>query len=184
MRPYHVASRVGLNPGGHAVVPCPGARCHGNYQIAQMDWYGGDNRKWRVPRAKVRSDIYDAVSVLGISPCGWSPGETVPRWCRGGFAPPRLMLCRRSYHDRAPGGRTCLRPVLAGACARRSCCRATRHASRSPMQCARCRRNRVGRPVLLHRDASRLCRSCTDCDPAVNPNRHPPERTVPPLPCS
>ena len=134
----------------------------GNYQIAQMGWYGGENRKWRVPRAKVRSDIYDAVSVLGISQCGSSPGETVPRRCRGGFAPPRPMLCRRSYHDRAPGGRTCLRPVLAGACARKTCCRATRQASRSPMQCARCRRNRVGRPVPVHRDAQRLCRSCTD----------------------
>ena len=44
---------------------------------------------------------------------------------------------------------------------RSPCCRVTRHASRSPMQCAGGRRNRVGRPVLLHRDAPRLCRGCT-----------------------
>ena len=59
MRPYHVAPRVVLNLGGHTVVPCPGARCRGNYQIAQMDLYGGDNRKWRVPWPK-----YAAISVM------------------------------------------------------------------------------------------------------------------------
>ena len=47
---------------------------------------------------------------------------------------------------------------------RRPCCRAPGHAIRSPMQCARCRRNRVGRPVPVPRDAPRLCRSCS-CSP-------------------
>ena len=45
MQPSHVAPRVGLNLGGHAVVPCPSARCRGNSQIAQLNLYGGNNRK-------------------------------------------------------------------------------------------------------------------------------------------